>query len=175
MYSFHLSCLRLSFRITSHLWPIPFASFQCHLNSCWAVWWVPSCLPVSPMKQPTICSAVQNTLETRGTYGWGTIQEKERWPDERLLLPSGMKTGLFLWLWHQRGKTPANFICRRSRISLTREPLKIICSCNYCIFWRMSRLFLHRFAGGVAYTQVWLMVRSHRVCQSAFKQWYEVI
>jgi len=76
--------------------PFPLTSSPSHLNICLAVWWLPGCLTVSPMKRPTICSVVHNTLETARTYGWEGQREKERqrWPDEHLYLPSGTRTGL---------------------------------------------------------------------------------
>lgn len=49
--------------------PFPFASPTSHLNICLALWWVPSCHCVFPMKQPTICSVVHNTLGSARTYG----------------------------------------------------------------------------------------------------------
>lgn len=73
-----------------------FTSSPSHLNICLALWWVPSCLTVSPTKRPTICSVVQNTLESATTYGWEGVRERETLhrPDECLYLPSSSKTCL---------------------------------------------------------------------------------
>lgn len=98
----------------------PFPSSPSHLNICLALWWVPSCLTVSPMKRPTICSVVHNTLETARTYGWERVRERERFyrPDECLYLPSGTQTGpQFTHLRCQQCKPPTKVVYVTWKIS----------------------------------------------------------
>lgn len=98
----------------------PFTSSPSHLNICLAFWWAPSCLTVSPMKRPTICSVVHITLGTAGTYGWEGERERKRLnrPDECLYLPPGTQTGLqFTHLRCQQCKPPTKVVFMTWKIS----------------------------------------------------------